>query len=652
MKNNTKNYIIGGVVLLLIVLTISVSYAYFHARILGNDEALENSFKVGKLELSFVDDNYISLLNVKPGSSDSKTFSVENTSTLDDPITYNIKLSEITNNFVRRDLKYTLEEYPDASFETPKEDGLKVEGYINTDSVQNNEMYLAVNIPGPVKGAKQYYKLTIDFQELNMPQDYNQNASFEGKVNVDSEEDMKLYVQEPNAPELYQGMIPVYFNDGKIYIANVDAKWYDYDNNEWANAVLINYTDPTTKAKFYDGDKLKINQEVSEDDILQMYVWIPRYRYKLFNANAGDSVEKQLIDIEFEKDTETTGNVSCTYTDMKNGTVLEDCKNAENGNWYTHPAFTFGNTELKGFWVGKFEPSDAEDEIGKNSNIGEITILPNKTSMSTKTVSTIFNATRDIELEKSSKYNLNVNEIDTHTAKNSEWGAVAYLTQSVYGIYKDKKTCNIEGMPFDTCEVWINNTVQGTGDSGMWKYGGTYTGCVGESVNAAIKYNTKAGTVAECDPDKQWNTGGVKASTTGNMYGVYDMVGGDMEYVMGATVNQTGGGLYLASSGFQSSSLPESKYYDLYTFDDENTTQERGHLGDATREILLTYGNDTGGWNGDYTRFSAETSSERCPWIARGGCYFGDNTAGVFAFFWAYGGTNTNHSFRSVLSAA
>ena len=33
-----------------------------------------------------------------------------------------------------------------------------------------------------------------------------------------------------------------------------------------------------------------------------------------------------------------------------------------NGEWLTHPAFTFGNTELNGFWVGKFEPSHSDSQ--------------------------------------------------------------------------------------------------------------------------------------------------------------------------------------------------------------------------------------------------------------------------------------------------
>ncbi len=654
-KKLTKNVLIVAVLAIALSIGIGFSFAYFHAKILGNDKALKNKVQAGTLELSFVDDNAISITNEngKPGSKASKTFSVTNTSTLDEDFTYNIKLVMTELTFVKRDLKYILEEYPDATFQTPKENGIKEEGYINTDSVnEKNEMYLAVDIPRPAKGATHYYKLTVDFQELNIPQDYNQEAKFIGKVNVDDEKNMIVYEQAPNAPELYQGMIPVYFNDGKIYIADASKDdWYDYVNNEWANAILIDYQNK--KDKFYDGDSLRVNTVVNEEDILQMYVWIPRYRYKLFNAENWSSIPKQIINIEFEKDTETTGNVSCTYTDMKNGTVKEDCKNAVNGNWYTHPAFTFGDTQLKGFWVGKFEPSDPTDETGRNVNsIGEITILPNKTSMVLKSVSTIFNAERDIENKNATKYNLNFNEIDTHMMKNIEWGAVAYLTQSVYGIYKDEATCNIKDMDFSSCEVWINNTAQGTASTGEWNFGGTATGCVGSTSNAKEKWNENGGNAAICTEDKKWNTeNGVKASTTGNIYGIYDMSGGAWEYVMLNVVEKTGG-VSLAKSGINDLNIMTPKYYDMYSSGESILKHERGHLGDATRETLEIFGENPGGWNEDISGFPYADSKATLPWAVRGGLYDQNDGAGLFAIGRTSGSEDNSCSFRSVLSAA
>ena len=78
--------------------------------------------------------------------------------------------------------------------------------------------------------------------------------------------------------------------------------------------------------------------------------------YKLIlsgNANNGTNVEK-AIDIQFEK----------VGTEKSNGT--------KNGEWLTHPAFTFGNTELPGIWVGKFETSNS-------SNLSKI--VPNVSSL-------------------------------------------------------------------------------------------------------------------------------------------------------------------------------------------------------------------------------------------------------------------------------
>ena len=284
------------------------------------------------------------------------------------------------------------------------------------------------------------------------------------------------------------------------------------------------------------------------------------------------------------------------------------------------------------------------------NQINEITILPDKTSIPRNNVKTIFYAERNIE-SVGNKYNLNSNEIDTHMMKNIEWGAVAYLTQSIYGIYKDENTCNIVGMTKEDCEVWINNTAQGGGISGvLYAYGGTYTGCVGESVSAAVKWNVDDNSPAKCDVDKVWNTtNGVKASTTGNMYGIYDMNGGGAEYVMGAIVNKTGGGLY---TGSLANVLLESKYYDMYTFSEDYLNHARGHLGDATREILQIFGNSPGGWNRDYSNFPNVTSSAVSPWFRRGGEHCVSTLSGVFGFSTIGDGPFQDLTFRSVLSAA
>ncbi|MNI94731.1 hypothetical protein D3C73_1528750 [compost metagenome] len=80
--------------------------------------------------------------------------------------------------------------------------------------------------------------------------------------------------------------------------------------------------------------------------------------------------------------------------------------------------------------------------------------------------------------------------IDTHMMKNIEWGSVAYLSHSIYG---------------KNGQVWVNPS-------------STYiTGQAGESADALSTATTYS---------YDNLTYGVNASTTGNIYGVYDMSGG------------------------------------------------------------------------------------------------------------------------------
>ena len=80
--------------------------------------------------------------------------------------------------------------------------------------------------------------------------------------------------------------------------------------------------------------------------------------------------------------------------------------------------------------------------------------------------------------------------------KNSEWGAVSCLTHSQYGR--------------NGHEIYINNNEN------------YVTGIAGDSASA----NSSKGTT------NQYNTeAGQMASTTGNIYGIYDLSGGTCEYV-------------------------------------------------------------------------------------------------------------------------
>ena len=383
-------------------------------------------------------------------------------------------------------------------------------------------------------------------------------------------------------------------------VANTSSEWYNYVNHEWANAVLVDVSNSTIKNKYFNNDMtLKttaVGQIVDMSEVQQMYVWIPRYRYQLWNVDNGSS-DPQAINIVFEdKNTpKSTGN--------------------HNGEWLTHPAFTFGDTELNGIWVGKFENS------GSASNI---TIKPNMASLINLSVSAMFNASRIVE--SSSLLGLNANQVDTHMMKDTEWGAVAYLYSSIYGTYNADKSCISRG-----CEVWINN-VSSDGD---WS-GTKYTGCAAQGVSTAVIKRTS------CESGRGWDGAGVNASTTGNMYGIYDMSGGNYEYTMSVML-KSDGTPQIQNSGF--GSMPDSKYYNTYPYGTSQTDHARGTIGTATKEILKTFGSNPGGWNGDRSDLVISDKA----WALRGGRANLAAAAGVFSFGDHTGGADVGIGFRSVL---
>ena len=90
---------------------------------------------------------------------------------------------------------------------------------------------------------------------------------------------------------------------------------------------------------------------------------------------------------------------------------------------------------------------------------------------------------------------------------------------------------------------------------------------------------------------------------------------------------------------------PDSKYYDSYTYDSSsNTTHGRGKLGDATKETLKTFGNNTGDWYSDYAYFPNSSYS----WFVRGGSYYDGSFAGLFSFSGGTGSSDSDLSARAV----
>ena len=188
-------------------------------------------------------------------------------------------------------------------------------------------------------------------------------------------------------------------------------------------------------------------------------------------------------------------------------------------------------------------------------------------------------------------------DLKSHMLKNSEWGAVAYLTHSKYGR--------------NGTEVTINNNRN------------YLTGNAGDSIDAS-----NSSTINAYNTEK-----GVLASTTGNVYGIYDMSGGATEYVASYYSGSTSSNL--TNNGSQLVNETNREYVTAYAGTDVDTNYKQG---DATKE--------TKGWNGDYAFFVDSGG----PFFRRGGHYGNASNAGVFNFGSGNGYSDGYHGFRVCLA--
>ena len=400
-------------------------------------------------------------------------------------------------------------------------------------------------------------------------------------------------------PVLKDGLIPVKISDnGIVTYADTNKSWYDYCEKVWANAVILN-----------DGVSYNIGDTIKENDIQSYFVWIPKYKYKLWNVDTPIENAHEIEIIFDTKDTTDVTGVSCK-TPMTSGSS----GNCKNGEYMTHPAFI--SMGVNGFWVGKFETgykgatSTTTAQVNSNDS-SKIIVKPNSYSWRNISVKNAF--------EASYNYNRNLN---SHMMKNTEWGAVAYLSHSKYGTNRE---ININ-----------NNSSNRTGYSALSSTNQqTYPGTSGDGNNYNKVYNTETGYLA---------------STTGNISGAYDMSGGTHEYVAGYMSGQLG------SSGFSATTLAnyDSKYYDVYSSSSTMTSYQYRILGDATGEMgpFKTYldGDNNSryhnSWYGDSSYFVDSTY----PWFYRGGLYDHGVLAGQFYFNRSTGGAYTDVGFRIVIS--
>ena len=429
--------------------------------------------------------------------------------------------------------------------------------------------------------------------------------------------------QAPNSPANAltsngESLIPVTFNEATSEWTQLQTT--DNQNNNW-----YKYS-AGSQIRGEDG-KLVDNRASSWANAMtannSFFVWIPRYAYRITYYEsetsttptgyydgwgmwkAEDGTVKYKLDDGIET-VEHNGNkyiVHPAFMDDRNKTA----KDAE-GNTVQLEDYARGgwDSNLTGFWVAKYEMAGTGTTL--NSTYGS-------PSIGNQTIGKQYTSARQATYGYTGLTGLdgNTSFMNSHMIKNSEWGAVAYLTHSQYG-----RNGN---------EISINNN----GET-YYRGGGA---------------------------DKAYITN-VAQSTTGNVYGVYDMSGNKSERIAAFNITDSNG--FLAQSGWTTStelttSSNSTKFATKYnnitsSYSGNAIIYNYGKVGDATKEVNIG-GVDVGtsttskhNWFSDYPYLVYSDA----PFFLRGGYYSRGSYAGVFYSNTANGHVHNLYGFRVVLS--
>lgn len=517
-------------------------------------------------------------------------------------------------------------------------------GYVNNWQVKyklntEEEWQISNNLEFVVEKSGTYNIKVVHGDEIDLGQ---QNIDVDAVIDYKKQDGSWNGVS--NSPKIMTGMIPVYFDDNNNTVELTEnskdeewKKWFSYDDKKWANAITKN----------------------SEGQITGYWVWIPRYEYKISGTQ---------IDVKFIRTSQkqVDKNYDHIHPAFEDGSEKGKNNHYMNGEW---------RDEIPGFWVAKFQAGFA----GGNNDVTKVNTtlkVENVTSANfyglfTKNVDymkypvflgktyaynmldigDIYNLTRNLTNENNI-YGLKSDDTDSHMLKNSEWGAVTYLTQSSYGVNGQ--------------DVIMANDVYLKNSGGGYIYGitGYAEEIKNESCNDSSDVPPYGDEIKGKNVSYAWNTeNGQRGSSTQNITGVYDLSGGMHEYVAAYIPN---GNQYLISNGKQFANLNKNvdgyktyctEYVTVYPYDelDESSSNnlkkyislktEKYGYGDAIAE--LSTADDTG--NIKFNIYASLYFNKNKCYMGRGESYHNTNISSIFHTSLTDSGARGDWGFRTVL---
>ena len=298
---------------------------------------------------------------------------------------------------------------------------------------------------------------------------------------------------------------------------------FDSETKTWVAGKEYSYTKGTGSA---DNNSSKwANAKVTIGGVDSYFVWIPRYAYRIIYFDSAESKKAYQEGTLTEADAVANGKI-IGYSDSRGivdasgkkiDSIASTTKIMVSKDYFmVHPAFINDvnaggwSSELPGIWVGKYETSGSSSQLK---------VQPGVSSLRNISIGDMYTYSKAYQTE-----------LKSHMLKNSEWGAVVYLTESTYG---------------------RNGTE------------------ISQNTNSS--YTTGGGTgTAYYDTNKS-------QSTTGNEYGVYDLSGGTYEYLASYYIDEESN----ISNGSSFAKGTSDEYSTMYEGTYEKTAYK---YGDATME--------------------------------------------------------------------
>ena len=520
-------------------------------------------------------------------------------------------------------------------------------------------------------------------------------------------------INKANAPKLLTGMTPIKFEMPTTAEMGIVVKTTANDKDWYEYGTTYDETNDTTTKRWANAQ--------TEDG--SMWVWIPRFAYKI----TGEAIDVKFLIGTSDNYYDEEGNIQTAQRQKTTEEIIDSTK-----EYTVHPAFTNESSinyanggwdkELTGIWVAKFAAGYAsgnnsapvkasnenysqstsyvqstESTTGKDDTLtarnwldgiyGETTTsIKYPTFQGTTYVMNYINHSDAYRIARAltddeNIYGLSSNTTNSHLMKNSEWGAVAYLSKSQYGQ-------NTEEIKVNNANLLSGNQkrTSTSGKSGVDSVYGV-TGCTSNetskgSITTTIEeINGLSSNTAGSSGIYVWNQkSGQNASTTGTIYGIYDISGCVWERTADFVSNGNANLLEYGKSLLDEAKVTytingntkvvtantglSTKYVTIYPYSSPessaiNTASQNNFknntkiYGDAVRETTSANagtsnsGWNTSSWNSDSSNFPALIHS----FFLRGSSLWAGTTAGAFAFNRNGGVSSYNSGFRAVLVA-